>query len=326
MRTAPVGLIFGILGQDGAYLADQLLAKGYEVHGTSRDAANGRGENLRALGIYDRVTLHSVQPGDLPSTLALLDAVRPTHVFNLAGQTSVGHSFHEPIETYHSVINGTLAILDGIRLHGRDVKFYNAASSEVFGEVAGEGATEQHPLHPQSPYGVAKSAALLSVANYRTSFELFACSGILFNHESPLRPERFVTQKVVRGAVEIAQRGGGLLQLGNLDIARDWGYAPEYVDAMIRILEQDEPGDFVIATGRCSTLKEFVACAFDCVGLDWTEHVEVAPHLMRRADIGRSVGCAAKAEKQLGWKAATLMPQLVETLVEAEMRRRASCP
>jgi GDPmannose 4,6-dehydratase len=318
MRRA---LIFGISGQDGGYLAQLLLGKGYEVHGTSRDRDTIRLFGLRTLGIADSVKLHSATPTDFRSVQQVISDVEPTEIFNLSGQSSVGLSFAEPVEAFNGNIFGTLNILEAIRFLKRDIRFYNAASSESFGDTVGRPADEQTPFRPRSPYGVAKAAAFWAVANYRESYNLFACSGILFNHESPLRPTRFVTQKIVRGAVEIYQAKADRLHLGNLSVARDWGWAPEYVDAMHQILAQDTPEDFVIATGELNTLQDFVAAAFDALGLDWRKHVLTDPGLLRPADVSHSVGDPAKAARVFGWRARTKMRDVVRLLVDAEIRR-----
>jgi len=317
-------LILGISGQDGAFLARLLLARGYIVHGTSRDREMASFANLHALGLAERVNLHSAVPSDFRSVLQVISKVRPARIFNLASQSSVGLSFDQPIETLDSIIGGTLNILEAIRTLNLDTRFYNASSSECFGNTDEEPADEETPFRPRSPYGVGKAAAFWAVANYREAYNLFACSGVLFNHESPLRPTRYVTRKIVSGAADIAARHADHLSLGELDIARDWGWAPEYVDAMARMLELERPEDFVIATGRLSTLEDFVRRAFDYFGLDWHQYVEIDPELKRPSDIRVSVGNPAKAERLLGWRAETAMPALVDRLLDAEMERRRS--
>jgi GDPmannose 4,6-dehydratase len=238
MKTA---LICGISGQDGAYLAQLLLSKGYNVCGTSRDAQVSSFSNLVKLGIRDRVKLESVALNDFRSVLQVLTKIQPDEVYNLAGQTSVSLSFEQPVETLESIATGTLNLLESMRFFNKPIKFYNAGSSECFGDTNGEAATESTPFRPRSPYAVAKAAAFWEVANYREAYNLFACSGILFNHESPLRPERFVTQKIVSTACRIAAGSSEKLLLGNIEIERDWGWAPEYVEAMYLMLQQDEP-------------------------------------------------------------------------------------
>jgi GDPmannose 4,6-dehydratase len=316
-----VALILGISGQDGAYLAQQLCASGYTVHGTSRDREIANLGNLTALGLADRIRLHSVVPTDFRSVIQAVNDIRPTEIYNLSGQSSVGLSFETPVETLESIVVGTLNVLESIRFLKLDARFYNASSSESFGDTLAP-ATELDPFRPVSPYGVAKSAAHWAVCNYRDAYGIFACSGILFNHESPMRPARFVTQKIVRGAVDIAQGRAQNLALGNLNIQRDWGWAPEYVDAMVRMLAQDRPEDFVIGTGLASRLEDFVSRAFECVGLDWREHVHQDASLQRPLDLRVSVGNPEKAKRLLGWSAQVRMPELVNRLVEAEFKRR----
>lgn len=310
-------LIFGVSGQDGAYLARQLLGKGYLVHGTSRDREVGGFAGLAAMGIRDQVELHSASLVDFRSVAQVLKQSAPDEIYNLAGQSSVGLSFGQPVETLDSIVIGTINILEAIRFLDRPTRFYNAASGEAFGNTSPNGADENSQFRPRSPYGVAKASAFWAVANYREAYGLFSCSGLLFNHESPLRPARFVTQKVVRGAIDIAKGRANRLSLGRLDIRRDWGWAPEYVDAMWRILQRDTADDFVIATGASSTLEDFVRQVFECVGLDWREHVDHDPSLVRPADIETSVGNPEKARRLLGWQAATKLPEIVRKLVDA---------
>lgn len=323
MTAAPrTALIFGISGQDGSWLAHLLLEKGYTVHGTSRDREASSFGNLRRLGLYERVHLHSAVLTDFRSVVQVVSGTRPDEIYNLAGQSSVGLSFEQPVETLSSLALGTVNILEAIRFLGIGARFYNASSSECFGNTSAGPADESHPFHPRSPYGVGKAAAFWAVANYRESYNLFACSGLLFNHESPLRPARYVTQKIVRGVLDIAQGKAERLRLGQLSVERDWGWAPEYVDAMWRMLNHDTPEDFVIATGEVHSLEEFVAAAFAHVGLDWRRHVEIDPALMRPSDITRSVGNPAKAKRLLGWEAQTRMPELVTRLIAAEEQLR----
>jgi len=323
LREAPrVALIFGVSGQDGAYLARHLLERGYSVHGTSRDREMSGFANLARLGIGGRATLHSAVLTDFRSVVEVIARVRPDEIYNLAGQSSVGLSFDQPVETLNGSISGTLNILEAVRFLKLDTRFYNASSSECFGNTGDRSADETTPFHPRSPYGVGKAAAFWAVANYREAYGLFACSGILFNHESPLRPARYVTQKVVRGAADIAERKAERLTLGTLGIARDWGWAPEYVDAMGRMLTLDRPEDFVIATGETQTLESFVAQVFAQFGLDWRRHVETDEALRRPSDISHSAGNPDKARRLLGWEARTRMAEVVTRLVEAELRRR----
>jgi GDPmannose 4,6-dehydratase len=308
-----------VSGQDGAYLARLLLAEGYEVIGTSRDAQVATFTNLATLGIKDRVTLESMVLTDFRSTLQTLKKTEPDEVYNLAGQSSVGLSFHQPVETMDSISAGVLNMLEAIRFLGRDIRLYNASSSECFGDTGGMPADETTPFHPRSPYAVAKAAAHWMVVNYRDAYGLYASNGILFNHESPLRPLRFVTRKIVAGACAIKRGAATRLRLGNIDICRDWGAAEEYVDAMWRIMQLEQPADLVIATGRTHSLMEFVAAAFEAVGLDWRAHVDVDGGLRRQSDISYSAGSAAKAAELIGWKAKSTMQDVVRLMVEAEL-------
>lgn len=319
--SAKRALLFGVSGQDGTYLSRLLLERGYEVHGTSRDKDVAGFSNLRTLGILDRVHLHSASLVDFRSVLQVMSDVRPTEIYNLSGQSSVGLSFQAPIETIDGIVVGTLNILESMRFLRLGARFYNAGSSESFGDTLGQPANEHTQFRPRSPYGVAKAAAHWAVANYREAYGLFACSGILFNHESPLRPPRFVTQKVVRGAVRIARGEAESLDLGNLNVARDWGWAPEYVEAMAAMLERDTPEDYIIATGVASRLEDFVARAFQCVGLDWRAHVTHDSSLERPSDLAFSLGDPGKAKRELGWSALTRMPEIVNRLVEIELTR-----
>lgn len=312
-------LICGISGQDGAYLAKLLLAKGYQVTGTSRDAQVSSFSNLVRLGIREEVTLESMVLTDFRSTLQTLRKAMPDEVYNLAGQSSVGLSFQQPVETMESVALGTLNLLEAIRFLELETRLYNASSSDCFGDTGGQSADEDTPFHPRSPYAVAKAAAHWMVVNYRNAYGLHACNGILFNHESPLRPARFVTRKIVAGACAIKRGETERLQLGNLEISRDWGAAEEYVDAMWRMVQLDQPTDLVIASGRTHSLGEFVAAAFEAVGLDWRAHVDIDDSLRRPSDIPYSAGNASKAQRLIGWKATSGMREVVAMMAEAEM-------
>jgi GDPmannose 4,6-dehydratase len=313
-------LICGISGQDGAYLARLLLHKGYRVAGTSRDAQMSGFANLVSLEIRDRVQLLSMAGTDFRSVLNVVTQVQPDEIYNLAGQSSVGLSFEQPMETLESIALGTLNLLEVIRFIGRPIRLYNASSSECFGATGESAADETTPFYPRSPYALAKATAFWAVANYRDAYGLFACSGLLFNHESPLRPERFVTQKIVRGACRIAAGDRRPLHLGNLSIRRDWGWAPEFVDAMQRILQLDRPEDFVIATGKNHSLEQFAEAAFSAVGLDWREWVVADPSLHRPSDVMANRGNAGKAQELLGWKAQLTMPEIVKEMVLAARR------
>lgn len=311
-------LISGISGQDGAYLARLLLDKGYQVFGTARDAQMATFHNLEKLGIRQQITLLSMALNDFRSVLQTLSRVEPDEVYNLAGQSSVGLSFEQPVETLESISIGTLNLLEVIRFLQRPIRLYSAGSSECFGDTGGAPADETTSFHPRSPYAVAKAAAHWEVANYREAYNLFACTGILFNHESPLRPERFVTRKIIASACRIAAGSGEKLQLGNISIARDWGLASEYVDAMWRMLQQDTPGDYVIATGETNTLEDFVAESFAQLGLHWQDHVSSDPSLLRPSEIMISRGNPGKAGDELGWRAENRMRDVVRIMIDAE--------
>src|SRR6202045_1860696 len=298
-------LITGISGQDGAYLAELLLREGYLVIGTSRDAQITSFRNLRRLGIEKKVGLESVALNDFRSVLQVLTKVEPDEIYHLAGQSSVALSFEQPVETQESIAGAALNLLEAARFVKRPVRIYNASSGECFGELSGMPATESTPFQPRSPYGVAKAAAFWLVANYREAYGLFACSGILFNHESPLRPERFVTKKIARAAVQIPAGRQEKLILGNAAVKRDWGWAPEYVEAMYLMLQQDEADDFVIATGKAFSLESFVDAAFSAVQLDWRKYLNIDRSLFRPSEILVGVGDPQKAKEKLVGKHAT---------------------
>ena len=312
-------LICGISGQDGGYLAQLLLNQGYEVWGTSRDAQMSQFSNLSQLEIRQQIKLVSMSLNDFRSVLQVIKQCQPQEIYNLAGQSSVGLSFEQPVETLESIATGTLNLLESIRFLGRDIRFYNAGSSECFGNTDGLAADENTAFRPRSPYGVAKATAFWEVANYREAYGIFACSGILFNHESPLRPERFVTQKVVATACRIAQGAPEKLKLGNINIKRDWGWAPEYVEAMALMLKQSEPADFVIATGQSSSLANFIAEVFNYLELDWRSFVETDSQFMRPTDIAEGRGNPTKAKLQLGWEARTKMEGVAKKMVQARL-------
>jgi GDPmannose 4,6-dehydratase len=311
-----VALICGVSGQDGSYLAALLLSKGYKVFGTSRDVQGSSFFNLKKLGIQDQVNAISMAPEDFRSVLVALRKSNPDEIYYLAGQSSVGLSFEQPAETIQSITIGTLNMLEGCRMMDKLIKLYKAGSGECFGDTQGKPANEQTPFYPMSPYAVAKSSAYWLVNNYRDAYGLFACTGILFNHESALRPERFVTQKIVRAVKRISQGSNEKLKLGNLDIARDWGWAPEYVDAMWRMLQQDQAQDYVIATGTTMTLEEFVKTAFDEANLNWQDYVVQDPNLFRPTDLAIGRADPAKAQRELNWKAATKGTDVVKKMYQ----------
>jgi GDPmannose 4,6-dehydratase len=310
-------LICGISGQDGAYLARTLLDKGYAVYGSSRDAQASSFRNLERLGIRADVQLLSVAITDFRSVLQALTQVEPDEVYNLAGQSSVGLSFEQPVETMESIGVATLNLLEAIRFINRDIRFYNAGSSECFGNTDERPADESTAFRPRSPYAAAKATAHWEVANYREAYGLFACTGILFNHESPLRPERFVTRKIVSAACRIASGRRERLTLGNLSVVRDWGWAPEYVEAMWMMLQRDVPDDFVIATGTSHSLEKFVEMTFAELGLDYRRHVDIDPSLFRPTDLAVSKANPEKAACELGWRASTDLSGVVRKMVEA---------
>ncbi|MFZ2407234.1 MAG: GDP-mannose 4,6-dehydratase [Methylobacter sp.] len=314
MPTGKTALITGIGGQDGAYLAQLLVSKGYKVFGTSRDASASRFDSLTRIGVAQQVSLLSMAPHDFKSTLTAISKVRPDEIYHLAGQTSVGLSFEQPSETIESITIGTLNILEALRFLDMPVRFYHASSSECFGDTGGVPADEHTPFNPVSPYAVAKSASHWLVRNYREAHKMFAANGILFNHESELRPARFVTQKIVQAAYRISCGSAEKLTLGDLSISRDWGWAPEYVEAMWRILQLDYADDFVIASGEANSLKDFVEQSFACFGLDWTEHVVYDDKLIRPNEISWSQGNPEKALKMLGWQASKRMRDVVKVL------------
>ena len=318
MKTA---LICGISGQDGSYLAQLLLSKGYRVWGSSRDAQVSNFSNLKTLGILDRIELLSMAQSDFRSVLNTLYRSEPDEIYFLSGQSSVGLSFDQPAESIESTAHGILNLLEAVRFLGKPVRVYHASSSECFGDVGQSRANELTPFRPRSPYGVGKASAHWLVTNYREAYGLFCCSGILFNHESPLRPARFVTRKIVSTACRIKRGSGERLKLGRLDIVRDWGWAPDFVDAMWRMLQQDAPDDYVIATGESRTLESFVTTVFAQVGLDWRSHVDIDPTLFRPSEITHSAANPEKAKKGLGWKSDASFEQLIQRLVDAELGR-----
>ena len=312
-------LICGVSGQDGAYLAQLLLSKGYDVYGTSRDAQMSSFRNLKTLGIINQITLTSMSLNDFRSVLQTLSKIAPDEIYNLAGQSSVGLSFEQPVETHESISIGTLNLLEAIRFMEAPIRLYNACSGECFGETDLDGANEGTAMRPRSPYAVAKAAAFWQVANYRDAYGVFSCSGLLFNHESPLRPERFVTKKIISTACRIAKGSGEKLSLGNLSISRDWGWAPEYVEAMWKMLQMGQPEDYVIATGESVSLQAFVEKVFSELGLNWKEHVVSDANLLRPSDILYGKGNPEKAKRILEWSPKYRVDDVVRMMVESEM-------
>lgn len=312
-------LITGITGQDGAYLAEFLLGKGYEVHGMVRRSST---ENFERIGhLRDRISLHQADLLDQLSIITLLKEVEPHEVYNLAAQSFVPTSWLQPLLTGEFTALGVTRMLEAIRLVDRDSRFYQASSSEMFGAVREEPQNERTPFHPRSPYGVAKVYGHWITINYRESYGIFACSGILFNHESPLRGKEFVTRKVSYGVARIKHGLQQKLRLGNLDAMRDWGFAGDYVKAMWLMLQQDKPDDYVVAMGEKHSVRELVELAFAHVGLDWHDHVEVDPELFRPAEVNTLRGDATKARTVLGWRPSVSLPELVRMMVDADMVR-----
>ena len=321
--SARKALICGMGGQDGSYLAAHLLDLGYTVVGTSRDAQASRFEGLVRLGIRDRVQVESMSLVDFRSTMQVLSRTQPDEVYNLAGQTSVGLSFNQPVETFESIVIGTVNLLEAIRMLGRPTRLYNAGSSEMFGNTGDQPASETTVLRPCSPYGIAKATSFWQIAQYRQAYNIEACTGILFNHESPLRPERFVTQKIVAGACRVAAGEQDVLSLGDLSVRRDWGWAPEYVVAMHRMLQLDTLEDFVIATGQTTSLEDFVREVFASLGLDWRKHVVRDPALTRPSEILSGQADTSHAAAQLGWTARSHMADVARMMVEARLAAQA---
>ena len=313
-------LICGISGQDGTYLAKLLLERDYEVWGSSRDAELTAFNNLHRLGIYHSVRLVSLNLRDTGSIIGLLRRIRPDEVFSLAGQSSVGLSFEQPVETIESIALGALSLLEAIRLSDLNIRLYNAGSTECFGDTGDGVANENTQFHPRSPYAVAKASAYWTVANYREAYGMFACTGILSNHDSPLRPRRFVTSKIIHAAASLALGRDVRISLGNLNIERDWGWAPEYVEAIAMMLKQPHPEDYLIATGRSYTLTQFVETAFELAGKNWTDYVTIDERLMRPTDILRNKVDPSKAANGLGWKASNSMKDVIAMMLEDEMR------
>jgi GDPmannose 4,6-dehydratase len=320
-RTA---LITGITGQDGSYLAELLLAKGYDVHGLIRRSSSFNTERIDH--VYEgpqqpgrRLTLHHGDLHDGAGLVALLSRIRPDEVYHLGAQSHVRVSFDMPVYTGDVTGLATVQLLEAIRSVGLDTRFYQASSSEMFGATAPP-QDETTYFHPRSPYGVAKVYAYWITRNYREAYGMYAVNGILFNHESPRRGETFVTRKITRAVARIAAGLQEHLYLGNLEAVRDWGYAPEYVDAMWRMLQADEPTDYVVATGTAYTVREFVEIAFGHLGLDWERYVRFDPRYLRPSEVDSLVGNAARAHDRLGWQPLTFTPDLARLMVDADVR------
>ncbi|MDB4476558.1 GDP-mannose 4,6-dehydratase [bacterium] len=312
MTTA---LVVGVSGQDGSLLSKFLLEKGSRVIGASRDPFASSMKNLETLSITSDIELVTMVPEDISSVFAVVQRYQPDEIYFLSGQSSVGLSFTLPLETINSFVQSTLSILEVCRQVNPKIRQYHAGSSECFGDIREGAAAEDYPFNPMSPYAVGKASAYWLVKNYRAAYGLHASTGILFNHESTLRPERYVTQKIVRSALAISEGRQDRLELGRLDIRRDWGWAPEYVEAMWKITQQNDASDYVVATGKSHTLQQFVEVVFQEVGLDWNEHVVVSERHMRPADIQHSCGDASSIKRYLDWEAVTTMPQVARNMV-----------
>jgi len=322
---AKKALITGITGQDGSYLAELLLSKGYEVHGIIRRASTFNTGRLDS--IYDdphsgrtKLFLHYGDLSDASALSRLIGRIQPDEIYNLAAQSHVRVSFDGPEYTTDITATGTVRLLQAIRETGIKPRFYQASSSEMFGKVQEIPQTERTAFYPRSPYGCAKVYAHWITVNYRESYGLFACNGILFNHESPRRGETFVTRKITRAVAHILAGLQNKLYLGNLDAKRDWGYAKEYVEAMWLMLQQDKPEDYVIATNETHSIREFLDAAFGSVGLDWKKHVEIDPRYYRPAEVDLLIGDYNKARRQLGWEPKTKFVDLVKLMVEADIK------
>jgi len=318
MDTNKKALICGIGGQDGAFLSAFLIKKGYEVWGTSRDVDNRDFDNLSKLGVLDQVHLISMNPVDFHTVLHVLAAIKPHEVYYLAAQSSVGFSYEQPIETIQSIEVGTINLLEASRMLDLPVRLYFAGSSECFGDTNGSPATEKTPFHPLSPYAVAKASSYWLVNTYRDAYGVFACTGIMFNHESVFRPSRYVTQKIIQAVKRIKSGSGEILNIGRMDIERDWGWAPEYVPAMWLMLQQDHPEDFIIATGKSYSLQDFIQNAFAYFELDWGDHVRQDKALYRPADIAVSRANPEKAQQVLGWSAKNAMCDIIEKMLDGK--------
>ena len=317
-------LITGITGQDGSYLAELLLDKGYEVVGMVRRSSIVNYE--RIAHIQDRVRIVTGDLLDQVSMIEILRTCRPDEVYNLAAQSFVQTSFSQPVLTGETTALGVTRVLDAVRLVDRDIRFYQASSSEMFGKVREVPQNEQTPFYPRSPYGVAKVYGHWITVNYRESYGLHATSGILFNHESPRRGMEFVTRKITHAAASIKLGLADELRLGNLESQRDWGYAADYVEAMWQMLQQDEPDDYVICTGKTHSVRTLCKLAFDYVGLDYLDHVVMDERFMRPAEVDLLVGDAAKATEAFGWRPRTSFGELVRLMVDADLALQQSRP
>ena len=321
-KMSKKALITGITGQDGPYLAKLLLSKGYDVKGLTRDISEQNAKNLRYLGIDNKISLLEANLLDLSNVMRIVENYEPQEIYNLASQSSVRLSFEQPIGTLQFNIISTANLLEAVRIVNPKIKLYQASSSEMFGRVEKKNLPidENFVFHPVSPYGISKAAAHWTTVNYREAYGIFAVCGILFNHESVLRGKNFVTKKVIATAVRISKGTQEKLRLGNIEIKRDWGYAPEYVRAMWLMLQQDYQDDYVIATNEAHSLKEFVELAFASLGLNWEKHVTIDKSLYRPSDIDIIYGSLKKAKERLGWVYNISFDELVELLVREELK------
>jgi GDPmannose 4,6-dehydratase len=321
-------LITGITGQDGSYLAELLLAKGYEVHGIVRRVALEDHENRlqRLAAVRDSIVLHAGSLESFPSLHQIVRRVQPDECYHLAAQSFVSYSFDDEFSTLNSNINGTHFMLSAVKDAAPQCRFYFAGSSEMFGKVTEIPQVETTRFHPRSAYGISKVAGFDLTRNYREAYGLFGCSGILFNHESARRGHEFVTRKISSGAAAVAAGKASHVSLGNLDARRDWGHAPDYVEAMWRMLQQDEPDDYVVATGRTYSVRDFCEAAFACVGLDYRDYVVTDPQLYRPAEVDLLIGDSSKAKEKLGWTSQTSFETLVRIMVEADCRAQGFEP
>ena len=318
---AKTALITGITGQDGAYLAELLLHKGYQVIGAERRASSRNRQRLDELGISADIRFRDFDLADQANMLRVLDDCQPDEVYNLAAQSFVGLSFEQPLMTGDVTGLGVARLLEAIRSVNPHLRFYQASTSEMFGKVQAVPQNESTPFYPRSPYGVAKLYGHWMTVNYREAYDLYACSGILFNHESPLRGVEFVTRKISLAVANIKLGRQKELRLGNLDAKRDWGYAKEYVEGMWRMLQQEQPDDYVLASGETHSVEEFVAAAFEAVGLNWHDYVVIDPAFVRPAEVDLLLGDASKAKASLGWQATMAFADLVSLMVEADLER-----
>ena len=312
-------MICGISGQDGTYLAKHLINNGYEVFGTSRCIQNDSFQRLKSARLFSKIKFLEMSISDRDSVLSAVKIASPTEIYNLCGPSSVAYSFQNPADSIESIALGTLYLLEAIRELNPNIRMYNAGSSECFGETAVMAACESTPFNPKSPYAIAKATAFWEIKNFRESYGIFACTGILFNHESPLRTERFVTGKIISAARRIADGSQERLLLGNIDIVRDWGWAPEYVTAMHLMMTQEKPDDYLIATGESNSLRDFISVSFEKYGLDWNEHIDIDQSLQRPNDLLISKGNPEKAKRYLGWQARYKMRDVIDLMTKSDL-------